>query len=125
VRTFLETYAAHGVRFFTPDVAFVDAEKYLPELLAKRGKTSADLAASLRYLRQIIEPVEHDFYSLFESEARTRLRGRDEEDWPVLAAALGAWQPDLDGGRRFFRDGCRGLDNEPHRNFPPGKSQND
>jgi hypothetical protein len=24
----------------------------------------------------------------FEAEARERLRGRDEEDWPILAAAL-------------------------------------
>ena len=105
VRAFLETYAARGVRFFTPDVAFADAGRYLPELLAKRQKSSADLATSLEYLRQIIEPVEHDFYGLFESEARLRLRGRDEDDWPVLAAALGLgcpiWTEDAD----FFGTG--------------------
>jgi predicted nucleic acid-binding protein len=40
VRHLLETYAAQGVRFFAPEIAFDDAEKYLPILLKKRGKTS-------------------------------------------------------------------------------------
>ncbi len=29
----VETYAKQGVRFFAPDVAFDDTEKYLPQLL--------------------------------------------------------------------------------------------
>lgn len=37
VRELIDTYAAQGVRFFAPDVAFADAEKYLPPLLKKRG----------------------------------------------------------------------------------------
>jgi hypothetical protein len=55
VRHLLETYAAQRVRFFAPDIAFEDAEKYLPVLLKKRGKPDADVLASLEYLRQIIE----------------------------------------------------------------------
>ena|SRR5205823_13377023 len=78
-----------GVRFFAPDVAFDDAEKYLPPLLKKRGKFDADLSASLEYLRNIIEVVTPELYAVFESEARQRLRGRDESDWPILATALG------------------------------------
>ena len=38
VRQLLETYAVHGIRFYAPEVAYTDAEKYLPALLAKRGK---------------------------------------------------------------------------------------
>lgn len=42
---------------------------------------------------------------MFEAEARRRLRGRDEEDWPVLAAALSLscaiWTEDTD----FFGTG--------------------
>lgn len=38
VRELIDAYAAQGVRFFAPDVAFADAEKYLPPLLKKRGK---------------------------------------------------------------------------------------
>ena|SRR5690242_2163665 len=88
-----------------PDVAFGDAEQYLPRLLEKRGKPSAEVPASVEYLRQIIEPVEREVYGLFETEARERLRGRDEDDWPVLATALGlscaVWTEDTD----FFGSG--------------------
>src|ERR1700739_487338 len=52
VRQLIDTYAGQGVRFFAPDVAFDDAEKYLPPLLKKRGKPDADLSASLEYLRK-------------------------------------------------------------------------
>ena len=37
VRQILEVYAARGVHFYAPDVAFDDARKYLPPLLKKRG----------------------------------------------------------------------------------------
>src|SRR5215831_6970622 len=94
VRELIDTYSARGVRFFAPDVAFADAEKYLPPLLKKRGKPH-DLSGSFSYLRKII----------FETEARLRLRGRDENDWPDLAAALGlacgVWTEDAD----FFGTG--------------------
>ena len=105
VRQLVETYAAQGVRFFAPDVAFNDAQKYLPPLLKKRGKAEADVSAALEYLRQIIEPVDPELYGAFEDEARQRLRGRDENDWPVLATALGLacglWSEDAD----FFGTG--------------------
>jgi len=105
VRQIIETYEPQGLRFFTPDVAFDDAGKYLPLLLKKRGIPLADLTASLAYFRNLIEPVHAELYSLFESEARLRLRGRDEDDWPVLASALGlacgVWTEDAD----FFGTG--------------------
>jgi hypothetical protein len=56
VRQLIDTYAGQGVRFFAPDVAFDDAEKYLPPLLKKRGKPDADLSASLEYL---LEQADH------------------------------------------------------------------
>ena len=43
VRQIIEAYAARGVHFYAPDVAFDDARKYLPPLLKKRGKPDADL----------------------------------------------------------------------------------
>ncbi|HTF24286.1 MAG TPA: PIN domain-containing protein [Candidatus Limnocylindria bacterium] len=56
-------------------------------------------------MRNIIEPVTHELYAVFESEARQRLRGRDESDWPILATALGLacalWTEDAD----FFGTG--------------------
>jgi len=105
VRQLIETYAAEGIRFFAPDAVFDDAEKYLPGLLKNRGKPDADVSGSLQYLRTIIEPVAPELYSVFESDARQRLRGRDENDWPVLATALGlacaVWTEDTD----FFGTG--------------------
>jgi len=105
VRQLIDTYAGQGIRFFTPDVAFDDAEKYLPLLLKKRGKPVDDLSASLQYLRNIIEPVSPELYNVFESDARQRLRGRDENDWPIVATALAlacpVWTEDAD----FFGTG--------------------
>ena len=104
VRQLIETYAPQGVRFVAPDVCFDDAEKYVPDLLKKRGRPHADVPAALEYLRNVISPVMATS-TVFEDEARERLRGRDEEDWPVLATALGLacplWSEDAD----FFGTG--------------------
>lgn len=100
VRQLLETYAAYDIRFCAPEVAYVDAGKYLPALLNKQGKPDTDIPAALAYLQSLIEPISQEAYGLFEAEARQRLRGRDEEDWPVLATALflscAIWTEDID-----------------------------
>jgi len=105
VRNLLETYAAYGIRFFAPEVAYADAAKYLPPLLTKRGKSNNDVPATLAYLQSLIELIGEEAYGLFEADARQRLRGRDEKDWPVLAAALSLscaiWTEDTD----FFGTG--------------------
>jgi predicted nucleic acid-binding protein len=96
----LETYGGHGIRFFAPDVAFTDAQKYLPPLLIKRGKPLAGLPATIESLRKMIESIGRDLYLPFEAEARQCLTGRGEDDWPVLASALGLafaiWTEDSD-----------------------------
>lgn len=105
VRNLLDEYSSRGVRFFAPDVAFQDAEKYLPSLLEKHGKPASDVLPALRYLKQIIEITDRDLYAAFEHDARERLRSRDEDDWPVLASALALscpiWSEDSD----FFGTG--------------------
>ena len=57
-------------------------------------------------MRISVEPVDCDLYQLYEEDARERLRGRDEENWPVLAAALALncaiWTEDTD----FFGTGA-------------------
>jgi|SRR5215813_8483242 len=122
VQQLIDTYASQGFRFFAPDVAFDDAEKYLPPLLKKRGKPAVDVSASLDYLRNFIEPVASDVYAVFESESRLRLRGRDENNWQVLATALalacGIWTEDVD----FFWHWDRGVDYKSHRDFSKGES---
>ena len=105
VRVLLETYAARGVKFFAPDIAFKDANKYLPAILKKRGKPEIDVFAALKYLQLFVESIKPETYSSYENDARQRLRGRDEDDWPVLATALGlacpVWTEDSD----FFGTG--------------------
>ena len=90
---------------FSPDVAHADCKRHLSILLKKKGKSDAGLAATLEYLEQLAEPVDSESYCAFEDEARRRLRGRDEDDWPVLAAALALscaiWTEDMD----FFGTG--------------------
>jgi predicted nucleic acid-binding protein len=104
-RQLLDHYAARGLRFFTVDVGFDDANKYLPALPKNRGRPGVDFAASLAYLRGLIETIDRELYAAFETEARNRLHGRDEDDWPVLACALalgcGIWSEDAD----FFGTG--------------------
>ena len=104
-RQLIEFYQNRGARFFAPDVAFHDAKKYLPIIFKRRGKPYADLSPSLDDLRNIIETVTPELYGAFETEARQRLRGRDESDWPVLASALALacsiWTEDAD----FFGTG--------------------
>src|ERR1700677_729610 len=105
VRFLLERYASSTVRFCSPRQAYADAGKYLPLLLRKRGKPNAEVPAALHYFEHLVEPIDPNSYILFESEARERLRGRDEEDWPVLAIALALgcpiWTEDVD----FFGTG--------------------
>ncbi len=70
------------------------------------GKPDAEASAALEYLNQVVESVDRETYGPFENEARLRLRGRDEDDWPVLAAALALscpiWTEDTD----FFGTGA-------------------
>ena len=100
VRQLLDSYAGRGLSFCAPDSAYAEAEKYLPALLKKRGKSDADLAATLEDLRLLVKPINRDAYEHLEAEARKRLRGRDEDDWPVLATALSfscaIWTEDAD-----------------------------
>jgi predicted nucleic acid-binding protein len=105
VRHLLETYTDRGLRFCAPDIAYADAKKYLPPLLKAKRLPDTDVLAAIQYLQTLVEPVNHDFYVFFENEAKRRLCGRDEEDWPVLAAVLALscpiWTEDTD----FFGSG--------------------
>ena len=117
VRQLLEQYSACGIHFYAPDIAFADAQKYLPALLHKRGKPETDIAASIEYLSCFVQTVSADEYSIFETEARQRLRGRDEDDWPVLATVLtlscALWTKDTD----FFGAGIAVWTTDRVENF--------
>ena len=59
---------------------------------------------TLNLLSRLVQTVEVETYASFEAVARERIEKRDEDNWPVLAAALAhgcpIWTEDTD----FF--GC-------------------
>ena len=93
------------VKFFSPDVAYADARKYLPALLEKRGVQSAAAMAVLDILESIVQPLEFDLYADLQQQALQRIAMRDADDWPVLACAMTidcpVWTEDAD----FFGTG--------------------
>jgi predicted nucleic acid-binding protein len=107
VLALLERYADR-VRFLTTDEALIDARAYVPEILTKRGfpaQASAVYAETLDLLPLRVTLMPSEAYADRETEARLRLAGRDEGDWPILALALELgcpiWTEDTD----FFGSG--------------------
>ncbi len=96
---------AGRVQFFSPDVAYVKARKYLPALLEKRGVQSESAMAVLDTLKTLVWPLELGVYSGFKTQALQRIATRDADDWPVLACAMAigcpVWTEDAD----FFGTG--------------------
>lgn len=105
VRQILEKYAVQEVSFYSPEAAFGETLEHLPRILATKKGKHVDVAGAVEYLQGIVTPVEEEFYGLFEAEARERLRGRDEEDWPILATALGLDMPIWTEDADFFGTG--------------------
>ena len=91
---------AATVKFFSPDVAYADARKYLPALLEKRGVQSAAAMAVLDTLESIVQPLDFDLYADPQQQALQRIAMRDADDWPVLACTMTidcpVWTEDAD-----------------------------
>jgi predicted nucleic acid-binding protein len=92
------------IEFVAPDVAFDEARRRLPRVLERRKLQEELFMAFFDSLAKVVQTVEFETYSGFEAIARERLARRDEDDWPILAAALALrcpiWTEDTD----FF--GC-------------------
>lgn len=103
VRAVIEAYA-ESASFFVPEVAYAEAEEHLPTLVVRRGGDPEKALSFLHSLRSLVVVIGNEVYGELEAEARERLRGRDPEDWPILASALALgcpiWTEDTD----FF--GC-------------------
>ena len=108
VLTILETYADRA-HFLAPEVAFTDVRHHLPDILVKRGlrrETVTPLIDDvLGRLPGLVTPVPHEVYADGEAEARQRLAGRDEADWPFVALALTLGCPIWTEDRDFFGSG--------------------
>ena len=61
--------------------------------------------AVLEALNAIVECIEAEIYAPFEPSARQRMRSRDEEDWPLLVAALALRCPIWTEDAGFFGTG--------------------
>ncbi len=96
-------YAEQG-EFFAPDSAFREARDELPVILERRAMPVGPGLTTLDSLCGLVRTVEFETYAPMEALARQRLARRDEDDWPILAAALALgcpiWTEDTD----FF--GC-------------------
>lgn len=93
----LLTKYADRVTLVAPDTAFPEARQRLPEVIAGRRMASTSLS-------RIIQTVEPQVYAGFEGISRARLARRDEDDWPILAAALALGHPIWTADSDFF--GC-------------------
>lgn len=95
---------AEQVEFVAPDVVFQEAREHLPEILEARKIPTAPAMATLDLQTRLVQEGEVGTHASFETIARERMAKRDEDDWPVLAAALALncpiWTEDTD----FF--GC-------------------
>ena len=93
------------VKFFTPDVAYTDARKYLPALLEKRGIDSSVATLVLDRLEDVIQSIDAELYEGMQQQALQRIAVRDVDDRPVLACAMmlgcPVWTEDAD----FFGTG--------------------
>ena len=104
VRQIPEKYEDQA-RFYTPDVCFQDAQRYVP-VISEDRKLDADLGLSvLHHIGRLVEQVDRSLYEEYEGSARGRIEQRDRDDWPVLAVALlldlPIWTEDQD----FFGSG--------------------
>jgi predicted nucleic acid-binding protein len=104
VRNLILKYA-EKILFLAPDRSFAEAREHLPAVLTRRGLSPEPALASLESFKSLVQEIALDSYAPYETAARQRLRGRDEEDWPVLAIALAfncpIWTEDTD----FFGTG--------------------
>ena len=104
VRTLLER-SFSNIRFFTPDVCFDDAEKYLPLIFRKRELPAEQALEVLTGISRIVQTVDADIYGDYREEAIQRIAIRDPDDWPIVATALALncpiWTEDSD----FFGSG--------------------
>jgi len=104
VRKLIFKHAAN-TQFFAPDVAWADARKYLPALLAKRQVDPAVLLTVLDRLEAVIQRLDAERYAGKKDEACRRIAERDRDDWPILAGALALDCPIWSEDQDFFGTG--------------------
>lgn len=100
----LEKYEDRA-RFYTPDVCFQDAQRYMPLVSKQRGLNVDVRLALLQQIGRIVENVDSSVYEDYEAAARARIELRDSDDWPVVAVALLLRLPIWTEDQDFFGSG--------------------
>jgi len=88
VRQILEVYE-DVAGFYSPDVCFQDARKYIPDLAERRGFDPAVGLSVLEEIGRMVEPVDRSLYEDYENLARERVLTRDPVDWPIVGVTGG------------------------------------
>ena len=104
VRTLLERYEESG-EFYSPEACFLEARRYLPQILGNRGLDARPALAVLDEIARLVQPIEQALYQSFEADARARMERRDPRDWPVVALALALNLPIWTEDQDFFGSG--------------------
>ena len=102
-RDMLGTYGDY-VNFYSPDVCFDDARRYIPIIAARRKLNPAAGFLALEELARVVEKIDFSSYEEYEAEARRRI-SRDVSDWPIVATALLLNCPVWTEDRDFFGSG--------------------
>ncbi len=104
VRSILESYE-DAAAFYSPDVCFEDARKYIPDIASRRNFDPAIGLELLGQIARLVETVDRSLYEDFEELARERIASRDAGDWPVVATALMLSAPIWAEDQDFFGSG--------------------
>lgn len=104
VRELLESYEDLAA-FYSPDVCFEDARRYIPDIASRRQFDPAVGFAVLDQIAHIVEMVDRSLYEEYEELALARISLRDPDDWPVVAAALMLKAPIWTEDQDFFGAG--------------------
>ena len=84
VRELLEAYEDE-VGFYSPDVCFDDARKYIPNVSGCRRIDPAIGLAVLHEVSHLVESVDRSLYEEYEKVAGERVLPRDPDDWPIVS----------------------------------------
>ncbi|SRR5205823_6634570 len=115
VRQILETYE-DGAAFYSPDVCFAEAKRYIPNV-AKRRKLDSRLAQSiLEHVSRVVEPVDKSLYEGHEKLARERIERRDAR-LACCSRCAASRHSRLDGRSRFLWKRRFYLDDGPCRSL--------
>jgi hypothetical protein len=104
VRGILEKYE-DSARFYSPDVCFQDAQRYIPEICERRDLDAGLALAVLNKIGEIVQQVDQSLYEEYRSTRRGGLAPNSVDARSEFA--------DLDRGPGFLRQRGRHMDDRP------------